>query len=103
MTCLTKEPRHETTLGLGALGTGSVSSFAPPISNPSQYNIESDGESPSMIKTLNLSRTKPKKVRNSKLPNPPSSNPEIEEDDDDDDDFKKDISKKKRQVGFLLV
>jgi hypothetical protein len=55
-------------------------------------------ESPSMTKTLNLSQTKPKKVRKTKLSDRPNSNHQIKDDDDDDDDFKTDTSKTNRQV-----
>jgi len=51
LSCLAKKPKHETSLGLGALGTASVSSFAPPLPpNAAPINFSSDDESPSMIR-----------------------------------------------------
>ncbi len=105
MTCLTREAKHETTLKVGALGTGSISSFAPPapLATSTQLPLPfgaSDNESPSIINPLNFGRgsknadvpVPAKKVKRSEKRIRDKANLDclIDELDDDDDDFKTD-------------
>ncbi len=105
MTCLTKEAKNETTLKVGALGTGSISSFAPPapLATSTQLPLPfgaSDNESPSIINPLNFGRgsknadvpVSAKKVKRSgkRIRDKANLDCQIDELDDDDDDFKTD-------------
>ena len=106
LSCVAKKLKHETS-GLGALGTASVSSFAPPLlTNVAPINFSSDEESPSMLRFAARARdlSSKKGRKNGQKFGQKSSNLDVDDSDNDLHDFKPERKEKKdSSVSICLV